>query len=92
MLFSTSDYLKVDNQDLHAEELCNKNGNWASIDMVMNHWQQTNSPYAYWYNNLAGSDARYWSDVAKDFDEASLSGKVNLTYGLPQASQKRLSI
>ena len=83
-------HFKVDSLDLHVEELCNVDGNWASIDMVMNDWQHTNSPFAHWYNNLAGSDARHWADVVEDFDEDSLSGKTNLTYGLPQASfQKR---
>ena len=55
--------------------------------MVMKDWQLTNSPFAYWYNKLAGSDALLWSDVAKEFDDDSLTGKTNLTYGLPQASK-----
>ena len=83
----------MDSLDLHVEELCNVDGNWASIDRVMKDWQHTNSPFAHWYNNLAGSDARHWADVVEDFDEDSLSGKTNLTYGLPQASfQKLLSL
>ena len=79
-------YFKVNILDLHVKELCNQKGNWANIDMVMKDWQLTNSPVAYWFNNLAGSDARHWSDVRDDFEKDSLDGKTNLTYGLPKAS------
>ena len=51
----------------------------------MKDWQHTHSPFAYWYNHLAASDARHWADVVEDFDHETLSGKTNLTYGLPQA-------
>ena len=68
------------------DELCDVHGDWASIDLVMRDWRRTHSPLAHWYNQLAGSDARHWADVREDFDEDSLAGKTNLTYGLPQAS------
>ena len=79
-------YFQVDSLDLHVKDLCDVHGDWASIDMVMKDWQKTNSPLAYWYNHLAGSDARHWADVVEDFDRGSLAGKTNLTYGLPQVS------
>ena len=71
---------------MHVDELCDVHGDWASIDLVMRDWRRTHSPLAHWYNQLAGSDARHWADVREDFDEDSLAGNTNLTYGLPQAS------
>ncbi len=64
------------------DELCNRYGDWSTIDFVMKDWEKTNSPLAYWFFEMSAASYK------ERFKTYTLSNQVisrysNFSYGLP---------
>ncbi len=84
MCMANQSTLQINTFDLDVDTLCNWYGDWTTIDLVMRDWQETNSPLAYWRNEM--SDANYqrrFETLELDRETFRDSGITNMSYGLP---------
>ncbi len=64
------------------DELCDRHGDWSTIDFVMKDWEKTNSPLAYWFYEMSGANyqERFKTYTLPDH---VISRYSNFSYGLP---------
>ncbi len=76
----------MDKIDLSPNEHCDPSRDWTYIHMAMHDWEKTNSPAVYWHRKLFGYE-QLWKtySLPETMIEGHLTGKINMTYGLPTA-------
>ena len=72
------------------DELCNRFGDWSTIDRVMSDWKMTNSPQVHWYNQLHPSAHGKHHQSFRLDPEAQRNGQSNMSYGLPTEEALRV--
>ena len=73
---------QVNTLELDVEGLCDRNGDWRSIDRVMRDWQRVSSTAAHWAGEISPANYRRWFETMK-LDKWTALGVTNFSYGLP---------